>query len=104
MLFYLLKGTVVESRYKLNDKYYKTSSKTLNRLLDVRYIDNFFYNSNNKHFGSSLNTLFNDQGKKSLDMDINDFLCENNNDNLFYNINKNIKNKLSEIAANFHSY
>jgi len=37
-------------------------------------------------------------------MDINDFLCENNNDNLFYNINKNIKNKLSEIAANFHSY
>lgn len=42
MLFYLLKGTVVESRYKLNDKYYKTSSKTLNRLLDVRYIDNFF--------------------------------------------------------------
>ena len=37
--FYLLKGAIVESRYKLNDRYYKTSSKTLNTIFDMGYID-----------------------------------------------------------------
>lgn len=74
-------------------------------------IINLIDNSKYKHFGFTGSLLNNDiskmlNGKKSIDMDINDFICENNceDKSIFEKYNKKILYKLKKIALNFKNY
>lgn len=78
---------------------------------ECKDIINLIDNSKYKHFGFTGSLLNNDtskmlNGKKSIDMDINDFMCEKYCDDksLFEKYNKKILYKLNKIALNFKNY